>query len=163
MEHDWKVYAFDRKCYVFQDGEFFEVFEAGKKEGHGIRNYFRLKHPVSVEEKQGVVALLPSMKLIASSRNEFLYVRDLGMHFDGLARKLDEAGEIAKVETLSEEEANRLRDVATHCLQQATELASLGSGFYSQARGAALNGLICNPDNKELEELLISIESLQRS
>ena len=74
------------------------------------------------------------------------------MHFYGLARKIDEAGELAVVESRSKEETEACRARAQHYLNMARDC--LSTRDRKEARNYVLEGLKYDPENIELTALV---------
>jgi hypothetical protein len=154
---EWKVYAKDKICYVLQDGKLAEAFKVGKCKGGGLITYFRVGNGNLVltdEEQKAALDSLDSMKEIADFSGQFLYDRTRDMHFDGLARKVNEAGEIAVVETRTDKEAEISRKTAQSLLEEAKTYFAIGPSFKAKARQFALEGAKHDPGNKELNKFL---------
>lgn len=149
---EWKVYLADKTCYVFRDGELLDRFRVFKHQGDGLTVYSRgdcnEKEAPSVEK----------MKLLASVTGEILYDRTKGLHFQGLAKKVEEAGEIAFVSPLSPETVQKYKSTAQVYIEQAKICLKIGgSSFTKNARMLLLEIDKYDPDNEEYKALLKSI------
>ncbi|MBW3012835.1 hypothetical protein KY340_01400 [Candidatus Woesearchaeota archaeon] len=157
MTH-WGVFVKDRVCYVFMNGEPVEVFSVAKKEGGGMITYSR-KHTIGQEElsPEQVAEIknsLKSMKCIVDFNGQFLYDRSRNLHFQGLAKRIDDAGEVSTIETRTEEEADASRKRAADYLYEAITYMSIGPAFRERARQLALEGSKYDPNNEKLNELI---------
>jgi hypothetical protein len=157
MTH-WQVYVKDTVCYALRDGKLIEMFSVGKRMGRDMAQYFR-QHTVgrddfSSEEVEAVRNALDSMKCVADFYGPFLFDRSKDMHFDGLARKIDKAGGIAIVKTMSEDEEEKSKATAVSYLAEARTYMSLGGSFKERAEQLAKEGAKHDPSNKEIKAFL---------
>ena len=161
MAH-WQVYVKDKICYAFEDGRPIEMFSVGKKVGKELTLYFRdpsvAKTDLTQEDIVAIEESLDSMTCVADFHGPFLYDRKMDMHFDGLARKVDEAGGISLVKTLSEEDEERNKLVAESYIEEARTYANIGPAFFDQARRLAKEGLKYDPQNQDLKQILERME-----
>lgn len=147
---EWKVYLAEKTCYVFQDGTLVEQYTILKQQGDGLTLYSR-----GTNNKQ--TPPIEQMKLIAIATGQYLYDRTKGLHFNGLAKKVDEAGEIAFVSQLSQEEVKSRKTVARLCLEEAKTMLRIGPAFKEKARIILTEIDKYDPDNQEYQALLKSI------
>ena len=160
MPH-WKVYAGNQTCYILEDGTLVEAFKIGKREGDGLKTYFRSEEilsdhkPISEEDRKRIMESIPNMKGIAQFFHQFLYDREYGMNFHGLAKKIEDAGELALVESRPLEEAEDYRATAQAYLRSAR--SHLSARNKDAARISISEGLKYDPDNIELETLLTAL------
>ncbi|MBD3259499.1 hypothetical protein GF371_02600 [Candidatus Woesearchaeota archaeon] len=156
---EWTVYAHNKTFYAFEDGKLIDACRIRKKKGHGLVRYDRAENLMLREEEvERVLNSLGEMKQIACFSGPYLFDRSQGMHFDGLAQKVDEAGEIFVTERLSIEEVEASRAAAQNALAEAQSYASLGGTFRQNARHCAQEGLKYDPQNQELKKLLERME-----
>ncbi|MCX6708957.1 MAG: hypothetical protein NTW67_04920 [Candidatus Woesearchaeota archaeon] len=146
---EWKVYADNKTCYVFCDGTLVDRYTILKQQAKGLTVYSRGSH----DKKE--TPPVEKMKLIASTTGDLLYDRTKGLHFHGLAKKVDEAGEIAFVSQLPPETVQSYRTMAKVCFEQAKIcLSKGGSSFTNNARMLLIEIDKYDPENEEYRALL---------
>ena len=145
---EWKVYAENKTCYVFRDGALVDRYTILKQQGDGIAVYNR-----GTNDKTETPPV-EKMKLIASTTGDILYDRTQGLHFHGLAKKVEEAGEIAHVSQLPPETVQSYKTMAKVCIEQARICLSIGPAFRENARRVLIEIDKYDPDNEEYRALL---------
>lgn len=151
---EWEVFVANKICYIFLDSQLVESFKVGKKEGEGLTLYFRAENmykPLSTAWKFIMRERSHLMTEIANFTHKKFYFRELGMEFQDLGKKIDEAGEIAVVETMPAEWVANCKKQAQRYLDEARIYDNLGS--YKEVRRKASLGLGSDPDNKKLRTL----------
>jgi|GEM_PF-3453511 len=147
----WEAYAADGTCYVLKDGALVEAFNVGKKVGENITSYFRTENLLTSqgdEIRKRLLESLKSMTKIADFENEDFYVRERGMHFDGLGAKVDAVGHLQVELSITEKEVASRRAAAQRYLDEIEAYAGLGS--FENVRRLAGEGLKHDPSNKNL-------------
>ncbi len=147
---EWKVYAANKTCYVLRDGTLVETYSILKNQGDGLTLYSR-----GTSDKK--MPTIEQMKLIAATTGKFLYDRTKGLNFNGLAKKVDEAGEIAFVSQLHPEAVKSRKAIAKLCIEQAKQYLRIGPAFNEQAKIILYEIDKYDPDNQEYQALLKSI------
>jgi hypothetical protein len=97
--HTYDLYALNGVCVIVEDGTNIVELSAVAKTSHGSPYSYERRAQIptnTVVKVENPAHFLEGFRHLHSFSNRFIFVREENMHFEGIGKRMEEAGELYK-------------------------------------------------------------------